>query len=278
MGGLHVLDWPGSGPVVLGLAGLGSTGWTWSWLADQVPNARIVAPDLRGRGGSAGLGGPGGLARHAADVRAVAEELDLSSIVLVGHSMGAFLAPFVVRELAGRAERIVLVDGGVPPKLPWFFTPFVVRTLFRAGLKKQAGPWPDADTFARELGAKALRGRPELLAVLTEMAGHDLAAGPDGRLRPPLDRELVAGDAVDTFFGAGARVGAGLEETKVPMHLVWATSGKHDGARPMYTGPVVGEWLRRLPQLTAVQVGANHITVLFSRQVVEAVRSPVIVG
>ncbi|MHB8450297.1 MAG: alpha/beta fold hydrolase [Mycobacteriales bacterium] len=270
VGGLAVVDWAGDGPVILGLPGLGSTGWSWSWLAEQLPDARLVAPDLCGRGGSAGLGGPGGLARHAVDVRRVAEELDLRDVVIVGHSMGAFLAPLAARELAGRVDRVVLIDGGIPPKQPWFMTPLAVRLLFRAGLKKLAGPWPDVETFTRELGGKALRSRPELVPLLAELARHDLVAGPDGKLRPRLDRDLIVGDALDTFFGAGAgAVQAGLE---VPTHLLWCTSGRHDGARPMYTANVVEEWRHRLPALTSERVAANHVTLLWTPQVVAAVR------
>src|SRR5690242_461980 len=79
--GLHVTEWPGSGPTVVGLPGLSSSSAAWAPLAGQLPDARIVAPDLRGRGASQRLSGPTGLRAHARDVAAVMAELDLRDVV-----------------------------------------------------------------------------------------------------------------------------------------------------------------------------------------------------
>src|SRR5687767_12426246 len=92
--GLTCAAWnPGGSPVILALHGLTSTSEVWRGFAESVPQARVIAPDLPGRGGSAGAASGPGLAGHAAAVARVADELALDDVVVIGHSMGAFLAP-----------------------------------------------------------------------------------------------------------------------------------------------------------------------------------------
>ena len=50
-----------------------------------MPQVRLIAPALRGRGSSAGLPGPFGMVRHAADLEAVIEALELPRATVVGH-------------------------------------------------------------------------------------------------------------------------------------------------------------------------------------------------
>jgi pimeloyl-ACP methyl ester carboxylesterase len=266
--GLHVSEWPGDGGPVLGLPGLGSTGRSWSPVAEALADARVVAPDLRGRGGSAGLGGPTGLRHHALDVAKVADELDLRDIVLVGHSMGAYLALVVAEELRDRVSRLVLVDGGIPPKLPFFLRPAVTRIVFRRQLAKGDRPWADAETFTRELSGKMLANRPDLVEQVTAWAAADLT-GPPGALRPRLDIPHVAEDAVDTFFGPD--VVPALEGLTVPAHLLAATHGTHDRAKPFLADEVIAGWTTRIPLLTSERVEANHLTILFSPELAAAV-------
>jgi lipase len=266
--GLHVTEWRGGGPTVLCLPGLGSSGRVWTGLATALPEARVLAPDLRGRGGSSGMGGPTGLRAHARDAAALVEELDLHDVVLVGHSMGAFLAPVAAKELGDRVARLVLVDGGVPPRLPFFMGPGLTGRVFRRDLQRLNRAWPDARAFTVAAAGKALRGHPELLDEIALWAAHDLA-GPAGAQRPRLDLDRCVADAVDTFFGSD--VVPALEALRVPAHLLTASSGKHDRARPFLPDRVVQEWTARLPLLTAERVDANHLTILFSRELREVV-------
>src|SRR5690349_6949610 len=113
--GFTVTEWPGSGPTVLGLSGLGSHNPTWAPMAESLPDTHFLAIDLRGRGAGQGMTGPTGLRQHAKDVAAVLAELDLTDVVVIGHSMGAYLAPVVAQEAAGRIKHLVLVDGGILP-------------------------------------------------------------------------------------------------------------------------------------------------------------------
>ncbi|WP_448073675.1 alpha/beta fold hydrolase [Georgenia yuyongxinii] len=79
-------------PTVLAIHGITATHRAWDWVAPDLAGVRVVAPDLRGRGRSNGLPGPFGMARHADDVAALADQVGARGVVVTGHSMGGFVA------------------------------------------------------------------------------------------------------------------------------------------------------------------------------------------
>src|SRR4051794_13479953 len=106
--GLMCAEWnPAGSPTILALHGLTSTSEVWRAFAESVPHARVIAPDLPGRGGSVHVKAREGLAGHAAAVVALADKLDLDDVTVVGHSMGAFLTPLVAARLGRRVHKVV---------------------------------------------------------------------------------------------------------------------------------------------------------------------------
>ena len=103
-GALRVAD-VGDGPMVLGIHGLTASSISMQPTARGWPERRtFVAPDLRGRGGSAGLPGPYGMEAHARDCAALIEDFGGEPAVVVGHSMGGYVA-VVLAATATRARR-----------------------------------------------------------------------------------------------------------------------------------------------------------------------------
>jgi pimeloyl-ACP methyl ester carboxylesterase len=118
-GNLYVGRW-GDGPnVVLAAHGITGNHRSWQAVARALgPEVTLVAPDLRGRGRSAHLGGPFGMRAHAADLVAVLDHLGLERCVLAGHSMGAYVAVVAATAQPERFPAVVLVDGGIALPLP----------------------------------------------------------------------------------------------------------------------------------------------------------------
>lgn len=267
--GLYVHEWAGGAPTVLGLSGLGSSGIVWDHLAEALPGARVVSPDLRGRGRTAGSGEPG-LRGHARDVARVAAALDLRDVVVVGHSMGAYLAPLVAQELGDRVQRLVLVDGGVPPKLPPLMRPGLTRVAFGSQLRRIDREWADAQTCVRKRFAKDVT--PEIEPAVVRWLEYELQGEP-GRLRPALDRPLVVADAVDTLHSR--QVVPALESLTVPAHVVAAQHKHGRRGAPFLSDAVLADAERRFPTVTTQRVAdTNHVTVVFA----EAVREAVLAG
>jgi lipase len=103
-------------PVVLAVHGVTGNHKSWSVVADGL-EATVLAPDLRGRGGSQPTGGTG-MDAHAADLVALLDELDVDRAVLAGHSMGGFVVARLARLHPDRVAGVVLVDGGLPLPAP----------------------------------------------------------------------------------------------------------------------------------------------------------------
>ena len=77
---------------VLAVHGITANHLAWQLVAEALPDVRIVAPDLRGRGRSSGLPGPYGMVQHADDLAQLIDQLGLGPVPVVGHSMGGFVA------------------------------------------------------------------------------------------------------------------------------------------------------------------------------------------
>ena len=268
--GLNVAEWAGDAPPIVALHGLTSTYHTWSKVAADFAERRVIAPDLRGRGGSMAMGGPYGLPRHAADVQAMLEELDLRDIVLVGHSMGAFIAPLVARYAKGRVTRMVLLDGGPPVALPFFFVRPLVRMVFQRQAREVAEPFESVPALIEGKFGAAVRDHAEARTATAEWLTAS-AIGPEGEKRAAVLPEAVSADGVSNFFDREVREAA--RNLAAPARLLYANWGGKDGARPFYTPQAAAKLEREIPRLRCSRVeGTNHLTLLFAPQVVEAVR------
>jgi lipase len=78
------------------------------------PTRGLVGVDLRGRGDSDKPDSGYGLEAHASDVVRVLDHLGLENAVLVGHSMGGFVALQAALAYPERVRALVLLDGGWP--------------------------------------------------------------------------------------------------------------------------------------------------------------------
>jgi lipase len=269
--GLSVTEWPGTGPVVLGLPGLSSSATAWGPLAAALPGAHVVSIDLRGRGASRDVAGPPGLRAHAQDVAAVLAHLDLTDVTVVGHSMGAFLAPLVAQETPDRIRKLVLIDGGIRPKLPFFMGRAVTRLAFRKQLGSLDRAWPSVEAMAKKIKIdKMVASRPDLRPVLLQVLRDELVGEP-GALRPRVDSRRCAEDAVDAFWGDDAA--SALTSLTVPTVLFVAENMKWDGQRPFIADDVIEPWRRKLPNLTVQRLPGNHTTVVFDPAVAAACTS-----
>ena len=78
------------------------------------PSRGLVGVDLRGRGDSEKPESGYGLEVHAADVVRVLDHLGLRDAVLIGHSMGGFVALKTALAHPDRVRALALIDGGWP--------------------------------------------------------------------------------------------------------------------------------------------------------------------
>lgn len=266
--GVHRWGSPSSGdPVVLALHGLTSTSAVWTDLARRL-DLCVLAPDLPGRGASVDVQAAPGLPGLAETVLSVADTLGLERVIVVGHSMGAFLAPLVVDRLGPRVVGTVLLDGGVPPARSPLHRPVVVRALFGVQARRLVRDWSDVDRYTAAAEGRAAANRPDLRDGFREWAEAVLRPHA-GALRPALDPRRVVADGVDSLCLPPHL--PLLQRSAAPVHLVAAAHGADDARAPFLSDDAVASAARIVPRLSWERVQANHATMLFDPAVAAAV-------
>jgi lipase len=100
---------------VLCLHGITAQHRAFSALARYLGGSRsLIGVDLRGRGNSGKPESGYGLEAHVRDVIRVLDHLGLQRAVILGHSMGGFVALKTALSYPGRVRALVLLDGGWP--------------------------------------------------------------------------------------------------------------------------------------------------------------------
>lgn len=264
-GSLRVATWAGTGSPVLAVHGITSSSRSWPFLA-QALDRPVVAPDLRGRGRSNRLPGPYGLAAHAEDCAAVLEAVADEPVVVVGHSMGGFVATVLAARRPDLVRGVVLVDGGLPfPQADAAATltglaPIKAR-LQTSYTREEYRAWFRAHpAFARDW-------TPEVEAY----ADYDLPEDPG---RPSADPDVVETDQVDMVEG---RVFAdAVEQQTRPRVFLHAGRGFADDPPGLYPQPTVDAFAARWPDLDVRPVAdVNHYTIVLSRRGAAAIATAV---
>jgi pimeloyl-ACP methyl ester carboxylesterase len=257
----------GDGPeLVVAVHGITASAMTWPPVARRLSAEwTLVAPDLRGRGAAADLAGPYGLRRHVEDICSLVRARSSSSpAVLVGHSMGAFIALLAAAAEPELFRRLVLVDGGLPfPSPP---AGVEVDDVLTATL----GPAIErlSTTFASEQAyLDFFRAHPALSADWTDdvaaYARYDLT-GPPGQLRSRVVGDAVREDGRDVLVLAGDYLAA-WEALRVPTVLLRAPRGMFGQVPGLLNDDIVADAARRRPDITIETVGeANHYTIVLA--------------
>lgn len=108
------LDWPGAGRPVICVHGLTGNAANFAALADELsPHHRVIACDLAGAGHSGPSSSDSSIFRHAEDLIGLVGALGLAEArpILLGHSMGAFIAAIAAAR-APRFAALAMLDGG----------------------------------------------------------------------------------------------------------------------------------------------------------------------
>jgi pimeloyl-ACP methyl ester carboxylesterase len=111
----------GQGPAVLLVHGMAASSHTWrSVLPELSTHYRVVAPDLLGHGQSAKPRGDYSLGAIAVWLRDLLDDLGITRVTLVGHSLGGGIAMQFAHQHPDYCERIVLIgSGGLGPEVGW---------------------------------------------------------------------------------------------------------------------------------------------------------------
>lgn len=101
----------GTGPPLLMIHGLGSSGDDWAFQRDAFARVRtLIMPDLRGSGRSAKPPGPYSIAQFAADLWALLDALGIATADLLGFSLGGAVAIEMALQRPGGVGRLIVCN------------------------------------------------------------------------------------------------------------------------------------------------------------------------
>ncbi|WP_191281808.1 alpha/beta fold hydrolase [Pseudolysinimonas yzui] len=251
---------PAAAPAVLAIHGITSSSRAWLALARHLPAVRLIAPDLRGRGRSRALPPSTGLRHHARDLGRLIDALELGSVPVVAHSMGAFVAVALAAERPETIASLLLVDGGYPLQRP----PGVADDDLSATVLGPIAARLSREFPTREAYLDFWREHPAFRGAFTpdiaEYADYDLVGDPP-RLRTASTIDAIAADSLD-LYGPEWYLDA-LAGLRIPAPLLRAPRGLLDEPGGLYPGLPASPPLA--PTMRVIDVDdVNHYTILMT--------------
>lgn len=267
----------GTATVIL-VHGITGNGLCLAAIADEI-DARhggaitVLAPDLRGRADARGLGEPYGMAQHADDVLELAHAAG-TPVILVGHSMGAFVVAMAAAKEPGAIAGMLLLDGGFAfPIDPELDADAAMNAVLGPAMARLSMTFADEDAYFQFWDQ-----HPAVSKLLTDESTkgptrryllHDLIKTPDGAaMVSSCVLDSIRADGGEVLLNTAVhRAAHNAAAAGVPMELAWAARGMFDEPQGMYDEDrlsVVG-----LPKgMPVTKIDANHYSVILDPQAV----------
>ena len=250
--------------VVLGLHGVTASLMTWRTVArllTQRDGVCVLAPDLRGRGRSAALPGPYGMAAHTEDLLSVLDLGRVPRAVLMGHSMGAYLAARLAVEHPERATGLVLLDAGLPIPPPSNTRAMLRETEENVRMRLEM-TFPSAENYVA-----AWRLHPAFADAWDDdveaYARYDLIQDGD-RVRCAASIEAVLADSAEMVVDDTTRLALAHVPNHISVQVLRAERGMFDANDdPLIALDELHGFAATHPQVRVEAVdGVNHYTLV----------------
>jgi len=264
-GTLHVARWGSGYRKVIAIHGITANHLSMHPLADQLgDDYTVIAPDLRGRAGSFEVPGPAGMARHADDVVAVMDHAGIDQAVVVGHSMGGFVAVVLAHRAPERVRTLVLVDGGIPLELPPPLAEMSVEELTRAiigpSLDRLKMTFESADAYI-----DFWRPHPALADSWNDYVEahyrYDIGGEPP-EMRARVNEEIILQDAGSELVQPD--VSDALDGMNHRVVFLRAPLGLFNQEPPLYPHGSFDVWKQKLGLRDVLIEDSNHFTIMMT--------------
>ena len=255
--------WPGRGTPIVCLHGLTASSMSFICLANALEQP-VLAIDLRGRGNSDKPDAPYGMAQHARDVAAVLRAFGEQSYVVVGHSMGAYIATALAAQEPDLVVGLVMLDGGYFPPMPDGLTadqilnavvgPAVIGRLNQtfSSHEEYLNYWRTLPSYPPEVWNDSLE----------TYLKYDLD-GEAPNLQPKGSEAGIRADFADML--RREEITARLKSVKCPTMVIRAEHGMAQGQPGILPDVVLQEIKTLIPHLEIrTMADVTHYTILFN--------------
>jgi pimeloyl-ACP methyl ester carboxylesterase len=279
-GRLNVAKWGDRGPVVYAAHGITANYLMWQPLADLLAGeVQLVAPDLRGRGDSGALPGPYGMAAHVRDAIATLDAMHVQRAVVLGGSMGGYVAVLMAARHPDRVSAVGLCDGGVALPVPEGIDPDeMLKTTLGPTMERLDMTFDSLDDYVA-----FWRQHPALAEdwndYIQRYVEYDHGVAPDGKIKTKVAKDAILADGRDLLTNGD--VHRCISAIEAPVWLLRAPRGLLNQPTPLINDDLLALWRGdRLPQLDEEMVpGVNHFTLFLTergaRSIAEKVRGSI---
>jgi pimeloyl-ACP methyl ester carboxylesterase len=257
--------------VVLAVHGLTSSLMVWRTVARELSRRTrvcLIAPDLRGRGRSAALGGPFGFDAHLADLIEVLDYFSVRRAVVAGHSMGAYLAAYLAAWHPDRVAAVVLADSGLPFRhVPKGDPAEVVERAFGAAIGRLRMTFGSVEEYVarwRAHPAFSAAFQPGFVRPwdddLESYARYETTGEP-GAIRCVVSEKAVFADSEEMLLVESTRTA--LDRVRAPIVLLRASRGVNGYDLPLIARHQLLRLAATHPDAYVQDVwGVNHYTLV----------------
>jgi pimeloyl-ACP methyl ester carboxylesterase len=253
---IQLAEWEGRGKTVLCIHGITANCRSWDVVASALsPAHRIVAMDLRGRGGSNKPPSGYSLEHHMKDIIGVMDDLGIEKAVIMGHSLGAFISLAFGARYPERVHRIVLVDGAGKLSQEQFDHVFAA---IKPALDRLGKVFPSTEDYIN-----LMKSSPYIHPWSPAIEGYYLyeLENAEGGVRCNIDPAHIQEEAENV-----RKFEPDMFYSKVHCNvlILKATEGLEDQHDLLLPEPVVDRMVNEIPHAKRFDVeGVNHYGIVF---------------
>ena len=253
---IQLAQWEGEDKAILCVHGITANCRCWDVIAGELsPANRVLAMDLRGRGLSEAPSAGYSMEHHCRDILSVLDDLGLERVVLMGHSLGAFISVVFGAEYPERVDRIILVDGGGKLSEDQMVKVFAG---IKPSLDRLGKTFPSFEAYL-DLMKKApfIKNWSQALETYYRYEIEEVSGGVRTNINPAhIEEERVNLGKVDIsqFYG----------KISCPVLILRATEGMLAKDDVLLPEDVTQRMVREIPNARRVDVnGTNHYSIVF---------------
>jgi pimeloyl-ACP methyl ester carboxylesterase len=254
----HYVQWGEHGTPIVCISGITANAFCFQAFADDLAREhRVIAYDLRGRGDSDKPEHGYSVAIHADDLAKLIDAWGLDRPIVLGHSMGAFVALYFAAHYPDKLSKLILVDAGAEP--PWKSVDdrpaWLALTMSRLGTSV-----PSFEEFKQRLKAAPFLG-PYWNQYLDTYFEHDVILRNDGSVVTKTYRDGAFKDLEDQEERQARPLWAGVQVPTLLLRAGQAVLVENDQLLPEESAAAIKSTIKDCRYVNFPTL--NHYTIIF---------------